>query len=113
MRATQSEALPSQERYTMSQVATVGTTVRQVIGRAPFRRGFDDAWAGKPLRYDLEPPPGGGSDTNRQWAYERGRLFAAYCKSRGVDPRPLKQGNRVRFQAQVLLSDAIQCRAVR
>ena len=96
----------------MGQVSTGRSTWHQVIAPPAFRMGFDDAWADKPFRFDLDVPPGGGLASNRVWAYERGRAFAIWCKAQGRDPRPLKRGNSITFRALDAVQDAVRDRAV-
>lgn len=96
----------------MAQVSTSRATWHQVVAPPAFREGFEDAWAGRPFRYDLDAPPGGGLASNRVWAYERGRAFAIWCKAENRDPRPLKRGNRITWQAMDAVQDAVRARAV-
>ena len=46
-------------------------TLKSVMHTAPFNRGFKEALAGKPMDYNAYV------DENDQYAYERGRQFAA------------------------------------
>ena len=64
---------------------------------APFVKGFNDMRKGKPLNYEAFP-----YDTNAQWDYERGRLFAC------IFQEPLKEGVKLRWQAQVAMFEALQ-----
>ena len=49
----------------------VQVSLSKVLGSRPFGRGFADYRAGRPFRDDLF------YRLNDQWAYERGRMFAA------------------------------------
>ncbi len=55
------------------------------MARAEFRIGWDDYMTSRPMR-DESSWKGGGyglSPVNQQCSYERGRHFAAWCKSLG------------------------------
>lgn len=62
-----------------------------------FVKGFNDKRKGKPLDYEAFP-----YDTNAQWDYERGRLFA--CIFDGA----LKSGARLNWQAQAAMGQALE-----
>ena len=49
----------------------VNVPLSKVLSSRPFGRGFSDYRAGRPFRDDLF------YRRNDQWAYERGRMFAA------------------------------------
>lgn len=75
--------------YKPTQVTTKRTKVTETLRSAPFRKGFDDARAGKPFDYKW-------IDTvsrSEAWRYERGRLLATLYKGK------LKTGNRVELGA--------------
>lgn len=68
--------------------------LREVINTRLFALGVADFTAGRPLRdsyADLMPYwTRKFRGTNAAWAYERGRLFAAYCAGKGVPVPALK-----------------------
>jgi len=94
------------------QVRQKDITLRQVMTPALFSQGFADAWQDLAPRYDIDAPPGRESICNRLWSYERGRAFATWSRANGLDPRPLKKGNRVRAEALRALYAAVESRAV-
>jgi len=61
-----------------TQVKTKKTTLRSVVKSRAFRDGIEHYRKGKAPAFDAF-----GEDTNEAWAYERGRLFAAWARSRG------------------------------
>jgi hypothetical protein len=65
--------------------------------RSAFVKGFNDRRKGKPLDYEAFP-----YDVNSQWDYERGRLFA--CVFNGA----LKQGNKLTWEAQSAMGEALR-----
>jgi hypothetical protein len=73
------------------QVKTVPTPVKSVIRSAAFVKGFNEVRKGVALNYDAF------KDANKQWNYERGRLFAHSFSGQ------IKVGNRVTHDAIVLL----------
>ena len=66
-----------------------------------FVLGFNDKRKGKPLNYEAFL-----YDTNAQWDYERGRLFA--CIFDGA----LKNGAKLNWQAQIAMCEALESGAV-
>jgi hypothetical protein len=72
-------------RHGVEQVPTVGVSIEKIVISTDFRQGVADARAGRPPRYDgnfelmpVEKSSSSGDPTafiNRQWNYERGRLF--------------------------------------
>jgi len=62
-----------------------------------FVKGFNDKRKGKPMDYEAFP-----YDTNAQWDYERGRLFAC------IFQEPLKDGAKLRWQAQAAMVTALE-----
>ena len=72
------------------------TKMQTYMGRLEFRLGYDDYISGKPMR-DEDSWTGGGyglHPINQQWTYERGRHFAAWCKSLGY-VGPFKRGRQI------------------
>ncbi len=78
------------------QVKTKQVKIATLMRPKAFGDGYYGALKGAP--WDGDKYQG----INDQWAYERGRLFAAVYKE------PLKDGQRVRYEAQYALSDAIR-----
>ena len=76
-------------------------TIRSVMMTAAFKAGFVSFREGVPL--DCEH----SHDTNKQWAYERGRIFAAL-----YDSATYKRGNRVTFHAERAMHNAILERVI-
>lgn len=62
-----------------------------------FVKGFTDKRKGKPLDYEAFP-----YDTNAQWDYERGRLFA--CIFDGA----LKNGAKLNWKAHAAMGQALE-----
>jgi hypothetical protein len=85
----------------LRQVETHKVTLRTVLRRASFVQGHRSFLQGKPLDYDAYP-----RDPNKQWAYERGRLFAA------IFPEPIKNGKAVRTAALFAYSGALDRREI-
>ena len=61
-----------------TQIKEKPITLRSVIRGRAFREGIEHYCKGLPPAFD-----GAGRDTNKAWAYERGRLFAAWARGRG------------------------------
>lgn len=55
-----------------AQIPTSTTTVREIMASPLFKRGADDARAGKPYPLDYDT----WSHKDKLWAYERGRAWA-------------------------------------
>ena len=93
------------------QVATKKTTVSAVMGSEDFLMGMRDAERGLPVKdqWDSRTNRGVGSE---QWSYERGRLFFAWIKSKGLTGIPMKEGRRVLDWAQREFSEAWRCKAI-
>ena len=85
----------------MSQVKTKNTSVRSIIYRAAFVKGFNEVKTGKPFDYDYAP-----REPNDLWAYERGRLFAFVFDGK------LKSGNKVLMSAMTAFASAYFDKAV-
>ena len=72
------------------------TPLRKVLSSRPFGRGFSDYRAGKPFEAEAY------RFTNDQWAYERGRMFAAWYAG------ALRINRRLSHDAMVAASDALR-----
>lgn len=83
------------------QMATHTVTLRTVMRRASFVQGHRSFLRGEPLNYDAYP-----HKPNEQWAYERGRLFAA------IYPHPVKNGKTIRTSALMAYSGALRRREI-
>lgn len=64
----------------------VQVPLSKVLSSRPFGRGFSDYRAGRPFRDDLF------YRLNDQWAYERGRMFAAFYSGALRSQRHLTAG---------------------
>lgn len=62
-----------------------------------FAKGFREKRKGLPLDYEAFP-----YDTNSQWDYERGRLFAC------IFDAPLKIGSKLNWQAESAMVEALR-----
>lgn len=71
------------------------TTVRSVLHSKAFMMGFTDVREGRPFRYDHF------NNTNDQWNYERGRIYASASKA------PVKVQGKVHPLACQLASQMI------
>lgn len=71
------------------------TSLARVVGSRPFGRGFTAYRAGEPF------DPEAYLRTNDQWAYERGRMFAAYYAG------ALRINRRLSWDAQRAAVDAL------
>ena len=80
---------------TIRQVQTSQTTILGIMRSSPFVTGFNETRIGQTLRYEAY------TDTNKQWAYERGRQFGL------IFDGPLKKGNAVNRGAALQFSMAI------
>jgi hypothetical protein len=80
----------------MNSKKSATVTIRSVMMTKAFKAGFISFREGLPLKCEFS------RDTNTQWAYERGRLFAAI-----YDGATYKAGNRVTFHAALAMHHAI------
>jgi hypothetical protein len=80
---------------TLRQVHTKQSKILGIMRSSPFVTGFHEARKGQALRYEAY------TDTNQQWAYERGRQFAL------IFDGPLKCGHSVNRGAALQFSMAI------
>jgi len=78
------------------QVPTKDTTILGIMRSGPFVKGFSEARAGNPIRYDAYI-----NNANSQWNYERGRLFGLIFSG------PLKVGRAINRGAAIQFSLAI------
>lgn len=85
-----------------TQVRTVSGKAEAAMRSACFVRGFKDKKANKPIQYDAYL-----FKTNDAWNYERGRLFAC------VYDGPLKNGNKLTWQAKRAFNDALRANDIR
>lgn len=85
----------------MSQVPTKTVTLKSVMRRASFVRGFNEARFGMPMDYAVYE-----KEERERWSYERGRLFGMVFKD------TLKSGNAVRVEAIWAYARAIDNKAV-
>ena len=83
-----------------NELRTKKTSLRKVISSRPFGRGFAAYRAGEPLN------PEAYLGTNDQWAYERGRMFAAYYDG------ALRINRGLSWDAQRAASDALRIGAL-
>lgn len=81
------------------QVKTKSCSLKSIIYRASFVRGFNEVKKGVPMDYDAYTGP--HDDTNDRWAYERGRQFAYMFSG------ALKNGKTVTWDAQYVMGQAI------
>lgn len=98
------------------QVKTRSVTLASVVRDPAFRQGFKDRRAGKAPAYDKEWQGNcRKSPTDKAWAYERGRLFAAYCEGQGIqlDPKHWFIQRQLNWQVLDAADDALRCRAIR
>jgi len=73
----------------MPQVNTHTVSLKTIMGRPAFVRGYNEAMTGAKFAKDYDNWP-----SNEQWSYERGRLFYF-----GAGRMRLKQGRGVSRQA--------------
>ena len=83
--------------HALRQVETYKVTLRTVMRRASFVQGHRSFLQGKPLDYNFNL-----RDPNEQWAYERGRQFAA------LFPEPVKNGKTIRTAALFAYAGALR-----
>ena len=83
--------------HALRQVETHKVTLRTVMRRASFVQGHRSFLQGKPLDYNFNL-----RDPNEQWAYERGRQFAA------LFPEPVKNGKTIRTAALFAYAGALR-----
>lgn len=98
------------------QVSTRNVTLASVVRDPAFREGFADAAAGRPPAFDAERiGTRRKSGTDKTWAYERGRLLAAYCAGEGIqlDARQWFVNRRLNYTVLDAAGDALRCGAIR
>jgi len=86
--------------YRTAQTRTKNTTFKSVMTTAAFNRGVKEARSGKPLEYDAY------TETNQQWAYERGRQFGL------IYAGPVKEGRTVTREAIIAIRSATEDRVI-
>lgn len=98
-----------------SQVGTRNVTLSSVVRSPAFREGFNDYMKGIPPQFDRDwQGDRRKSPTDKSWAYERGRHFAAWFKGKGYNDVPRWFINkRLNRQVLGLVSDAIYEQAIR
>ncbi len=99
-----------------AQVSTRNVTLASVVRDPAFRQGFADRVKGKAPAYDHDwQGTRRKSPTDKAWAYERGRLFAAYCAGEGIqlDPKQWFINRRLNWRVLDAASNAMWCRAIR
>ena len=100
----------------VSQVKTRTVSLSSVVRDPAFRQGFADRVKGKSPAYDHEwQGTRRKSALDKAWAYERGRLFAAYCQGEGVqlDPKQWFTNRRLNWRVLDAAGDALRCRTIR
>jgi len=85
----------------LKQVYTSQTGILGVMRSAPFVKGYSEARAGNPIRYDAYI-----NNSNSQWNYERGRLFGLIFSG------PLKVGKSVSRVAALQFSMAVHQKVI-
>jgi hypothetical protein len=86
--------------YQTAQTTTKGVSFKSVMTTAAFNRGVREARSGKPLEYDAY------TETNQQWAYERGRQFGL------IYAGPVKEGRTVTREAIIAIRSATEDRVI-
>jgi hypothetical protein len=89
------------------QVKTRRVTITKVMGTKSFIDGMSDAKSGRPFK-DTWDGSVRDSVTDRQWSYERGRMFWIYLKSNGILDLAIKDGRKITYEAQRLFADAFR-----
>ena len=79
---------------------TVDVPLSKVLSSRPFGRGFAAYRNGEPL------DPDAFHRTNEQWAYERGRMFAAWYAG------ALRSNRRLSYDAMVAAREALRIGAL-
>ena len=99
----------------MGQIKTRNVSLNSVIRSPAFRQGVSDYIAGRPADFDRDwSADARKSSTDKAWAYERGRHFAAWVKGQGVDALPkFFIDRRVNPAITRLVSDAYWAGAIR
>lgn len=99
----------------MSQIGTRSVSLSSVVRSPAFREGFNDYMKGRQPQFDRDwNGDRRKSPTDKAWAYERGRLFGAWFKSKGHTEVPKWFINRqLNCRIEHLVSDAIYEQAVR
>lgn len=87
------------------QVETKTTTLKSIMTRAAFVRGFTESKYGVPMDYDAYMNDG-DDGLNERWYYERGRLLGVVFKGE------LKYGRRVTYSAQLAVAEMIHSGAM-
>jgi len=98
-----------------SQVRMRTVSLSSVIRSPAFREGFNDYIKGKPPQFDRDwNGDRRKSPTDKAWAYERGRHFAAWFKGKGYEEAPRWFINKkLNWQILRLAADAQFDQAIR
>ena len=100
----------------MANYAARGVTLASVVRAPAFRQGFKHYVMGIEPIFDEPDKLKGRRDTatNRMWAYERGRAFAAYCKGEGIqlDPNAWFINRRLSWRVLDAAAGALRCGAI-
>ena len=99
-----------------AQVKTRNVKLATVVRDPAFRQGFTDRMRGRQLDYDREWIGNRRKTaTDKAWAYERGRLFAAYCAGEGIqlDPGAWFVNRRLSWRVLDAAADALRTGAIR
>lgn len=97
----------------MAQIGTKNTTFKRILGSHFFTRGMKDYLAGRGFdpEYDEWPYKREKKYHGAQWAYERGRQFAAATK--GAIPTKEGCGNKsVSWPAMVAFSELYKSKLI-
>lgn len=97
------------------QVKTRSVSLASVARNPAFRDGVSDYTKGKSPDYDrVYPYKRDKTPTDSIWAYERGRMFAAWAQGEGREiPAPWFIDRRLSWAVQDAVSDAVRCGAIR
>jgi len=99
----------------MSQIGTRKVSMSSVVRSPAFREGFNDYMNGREPQFDRDwNADRRKSSTDKSWAYERGRLFGAWFKSKGYTKTPKWFIDRsLNWRIERLASDACWENAIR
>ena len=99
----------------MSQIGTRSVSISSVVRSPAFREGFNDYMMGREPQFDRDwTADRRKGSTDKSWAYERGRLFGAWFKSKGHTEVPKWFINRrLNLRIEHLASDAFWEQAIR
>lgn len=97
------------------QVRTKMVSLASVARSPAFRDGVADYTKGKAPDYDrVYPYKRDRTPTDGIWAYERGRMFAAWAQGEGREiPGPWFIDRRLNWRVRDAVSDAVRAGAIR